>query len=67
VQQSNYKETSALLTMQIKSKVWLLYKKDKHITQLAMENDRKFSIPPACFGQAGPQQEKHVKYKIEKS
>jgi len=35
--------------MQIESKVWRLYSKDKHITQLAMEN-----IPPAYFGQAGP-------------
>jgi hypothetical protein len=40
--------------MQIKSKMWRLYNKDKHITQLAMEDGRKFNIPPACFGQAGP-------------
>ena len=40
--------------MQIKRKVWRLHNKDKHITQLAMENDRKFDIPPACFGQADP-------------
>jgi hypothetical protein len=50
----SYRETSAVLTMQIKSKVWRLYNTDKLVTQLAMENDHKFNVPPAYFGQAGP-------------